>query len=193
MITDNQSTLGCRMTTVPANANIYTYIHTYTHTHTQTHTHTHTHIHRYTLILLDFFVHRVTDTNLETLRFGSCCASSSNNKRLPCWTPYIMQFSVTGYHWNTHKCRWVPEKRTGPRVISGKIKQRPRGSKNSARHTTNLTIGTIRRAINTNIMQNHNTRTEEPNTTNTNCGEAANLQGIKTCYKTVIPDHSVLG
>jgi len=29
-------------------------------------------------------------------------------------------------------------------------------------------------------MHNHNKRIEEPNTTNTNCGEAANLQGIKT-------------
>jgi hypothetical protein len=32
-------------------------------------------------------------------------------------------------------------------------------------------------------MQNHNTPIEEPNTTNTNRGEAANLEGIKTCYE----------
>jgi hypothetical protein len=47
---------------------------------------------------------------------------------------------------------------------------------------------TITRAININwsnhrhIMQNHKTRTEEPNTTNIECGGAANLQGITTCY-----------
>jgi len=31
-------------------------------------------------------------------------------------------------------------------------------------------------------MHNHNTCPEEPNTTNTNCGGDANLQGIKTYY-----------
>jgi hypothetical protein len=40
-------------------------------------------------------------------------------------------------------------------------------------------------------MQTHNTRTEEPNTTNTNCEEAANIQGIKTLLRQVIPDQRV--
>jgi len=31
-------------------------------------------------------------------------------------------------------------------------------------------------------MQNNNTRTEEPNTSNTTYGEGVNLQGIKTLY-----------
>jgi len=31
-------------------------------------------------------------------------------------------------------------------------------------------------------MQNHNTRIEEPNDANTDCGEAANLQLIKPYY-----------
>jgi hypothetical protein len=35
-------------------------------------------------------------------------------------------------------------------------------------------------------MQNHNTSAEEPNTTNTNCGEAANLQEFKT-YSSSFP------
>jgi hypothetical protein len=40
-------------------------------------------------------------------------------------------------------------------------------------------------------MQTHNTSTEEPNTTNTNCEEAANIQGIKTLLRQLIPDHRV--
>jgi len=31
-------------------------------------------------------------------------------------------------------------------------------------------------------MHNNNKRTEEPNTTNTTCGEAVNLQGTKTHF-----------
>jgi len=30
---------------------------------------------------------------------------SSAKKSLTYWTTYINIFSVTGHHWNTHKCR----------------------------------------------------------------------------------------
>jgi hypothetical protein len=32
-------------------------------------------------------------------------------------------------------------------------------------------------------MQNHNTHIEKPNATNTNYGETANFQGVKTYYQ----------